>query len=252
MSQPALSELLLLAAAGVLAGMINSVSSGGSFFTYPAMLFIGLPPIEASATTLGALVPGNLAAIPEYAPEIRATRHLYPPAMATILVGGLAGTVLLWWTGADVFDALVPWLILTATLLFAISPAVRQWAETSAPTLTDGWVGALALGLVAVYLTYFGSGSGNIVLALFTIRGFGDFLSANAAKNVAMALGASIAGVVYGLVGLVSWWHVLPVAIGSALGARVGSRVARSIPISALRAFVIVFGLFVAAWQFAT
>lgn len=247
-----LLEVLLLVGAGTIGGIVNSVSSGGSFFTYPAMLLIGLPPIEASATTLAALAPGNMAAIPEYVPEIRAKRHLYPPEMGIVFVGGMAGTLLLWWTGADAFEVLVPWLILAATVLFAVSPAVRRWAERSAPSLTDGWVGAVLLLLVAVYLTYFGSGSGNLVLALFTIRGFGDFLSANAAKNVAMALGATIAAVVYGLVGLVSWWAVLPVAAASASGARFGSKVARSIPVPALRAFVICFGLFVAAWQFAT
>jgi len=246
------AEWLLLFGAGLLAGVINSVSSGGSFFTYPAMLLIGLPPIDASATTLGALAPGNLAAIPEYRDEIRAQRHRYPSEMGTVFVGGVLGIVLLLWTGAEVFERLVPWLILTATVLFAISPSVRRWAETSAPSLTDGLVGRGLVLLVSIYLTYFGSGSGNIVLALFTIRGFGDFLSANAAKNVAMTLGATLAGVVYSFFGLVSWSAVLPVAVGSAIGARYGSKVARRLPVPALRAFVIGFGLFVAAWQFLT
>lgn len=244
------TEWLLLFGAGLLAGVINSVSSGGSFFTYPAMLLIGLPPIDASATTLGALAPGNLAALPEYADEIRDQRHRYPGEMGTVLVGGIAGIALLLWTGAEAFERLVPWLILTATLLFAISPMVRRWAETSAPSLTDGLAGRALLFLVSVYLTYFGSGSGNIVLALFTIRGFGDFLQANAAKNVAMALGATLAGVVYSFVGLVVWSALVPVAVGSAIGARWGSKVARRIPVTALRIFVIAFGLFVAAWRF--
>lgn len=216
------------------------------------MLLIGLPPIDASATTLAALAPGNLAALPEYTDEIREQRHRYPGEMGTVFVGGVLGIVLLLWTGAEFFERLVPWLILAATLLFAVSPAVRRWAETSAPSLTEGGVGRALLFIVSVYLTYFGSGSGNIVLALFTIRGFGGFLQANVAKNVAMALGASLAGIVYSFFGLVNWMAVLPVAVGSALGARWGSKVARRIPVPALRVFVIAFGLFVAAWQFLT
>jgi len=249
-SELSVAEWLLLLAAGLLAGVINSVSSGGSFFTYPAMLLIGLPQIDASATTLAALVPGNFAALPEYADEVREQRHRYPSEMGTVFVGGALGIMLLLWTGAEIFERLVPWLILTATLLFAISPAVRRWAETSAPSLTDGLLGRFLLFLVSIYLTYFGSGSGNIVFALFTIRGFGGYLAANAAKNVAMTLGAALAGVIYAFFGLVLWSAVIPVAAGSAIGARYGSKVARRLPIPALRAFVIAFGLFVAGWQF--
>lgn len=243
-------EWVMLFAAGLLAGVINSVSSGGSFFTYPALLLTGMSPINAAATVLAALTPGNLAAIPEYVPEMRSTRHLYPRNMALILIGGVAGCALLLSTGEAAFDALVPWLILSATLLFAVSPAVRRWAERSSPSLTSGWTGDVLILITAVYLTYFGSGSGNIIFALFTIRGFGDFLSANAAKNVAMTLGAGLAGAVYGVVGLVEWVPAIPIVVGTIIGGRWGSKVARRIPVTALRAFVIAFGLFVAGWQF--
>ncbi|MGI9606900.1 MAG: sulfite exporter TauE/SafE family protein [Acidimicrobiales bacterium] len=245
------TEGLLLLAAGLVGGMINSVSSGGSFFTYPAMLLTGLTPISAATSTLAALTPGNLAAIPEYWPEVQANKSRYPRELAIVFAGGLVGILLLLTTGADIFEDLVPWLILSATGLFAISPAVRRWAERSAPSLTDGHVGAGLIFAFSAYLTYFGSGVGNIFIAMFTIRGFGDFLSANAAKNITMTLGTVMAAIAYTFAGFIAWIPVIPVLIGSTIGARFGARWARKLPIMWLRVFVIAFGLFVAGWQFA-
>lgn len=245
-----IGDWLLLATAGLIGGVINSVSSGGSFFTYPAMLLTGLTPIQAATTTLAALTPGNLAAVPEYWPEVRAHRHRYPREMSLVFAGGLVGIALLLTTGSDVFEDLVPWLILGATLLFAISPRVRAWAVGSAPSLTDGVAGAALVFVFSIYLTYFGSGVGNIMVALFVIRGFGDFFSANAAKNLAMSLGTIMAMVAYTAAGYIQWLELVPVFVASAVGARYGARYARRIPLPVLRGSIIAFGLFVAGWQF--
>lgn len=246
-----LSEWLLLLGAGLVAGTINSVASGGSFFTYPAMLLTGMTPLQAATSTLAALTPGNLAAIPEYWPEVQASKHKYPQVLVAVAVGGSIGIVLLLATGSDIFESLVPWLILLATAAFAVSPYVRRWAQTHAQTLTDGRLGWALLLMLSIYLTYFGSGVGNLFLAMLAIRGFSDFYSANAAKNLVMTLGTTMATVVYTIAGHIQWGPVVPVLIGSAIGGIVGSRVARHVPIAALRGFVIAFGLFVAAWQFA-
>lgn len=243
-------DLLLLLAAGLVGGIINSVSSGGSFFTYPAMLLTGMTPIAAATSTLAALTPGNLAAVPEYWPEVRANRDRYPREVLTVFTGGLVGIALLLTTGSEIFEDLVGWLILAATLLFAVSPAVRRWAERSAPSLTDGLAGMALVFVFSIYLTYFGSGVGNIFIALLTIRGFGDFLSANAAKNIVMSIGTVMAAVAYTISGFIEWLPVLPVLVGSTIGARAGSKWARRIPLPWLRLFVIAFGLFVAGWQF--
>lgn len=243
-------EWLLLLTAGLLGGVINSVSSGGSFFTYPAMLLTGLPPIQAATTTLAALTPGNLAAIPEYWPEVRENRDKYPLELLIVFAGGVVGIWLLVQTGAEIFEDLVPWLILMATILFAISPRVRDWAQRSSPSLTDGWLGAALVFVFSIYLTYFGSGVGNIMLAMFTIRGFGSFFAANAAKNIAMTLGTVMAAVAYTYFGYIAWLQVIPVFLGSFIGGRYGARWARGIPLPILRGAIIGFGLFVAAWQF--
>lgn len=245
-----LLDHLLLLGAGLLAGVINSVSSGGSFFTYPALLATGLAPINAATTVLAALLPGNLAAVPEYWPEVRAQRHRYPALVATVLVGSSIGVVLLLSTGADAFEVIVPWLVLLSVGLFAVSPAIHRWAQTNAQTLTDGRLGWALLFVLAIYLTYFGSGVGNLFLAMLTIRGFGDFLSANAAKNIVMTVGSLMAVVVYSVVGWVEWEPLIPLLMGSSVGGWFGARSARSIPVRWIRAFIIALGLFVAGWLF--
>lgn len=244
------AEWLLLLAAGLAGGVINSVSSGGSFFTYPALLATGLPSIEAAATTLAALTPGNLAAVPEYLPEVKAQKDKYRRELPLVVAGATLGIILLLSTSADSFDSVVPWLILTATLLFAASPYLQRWAQASSPSLTDGAAGAAIVFVMSVYLTYFGSGVGNMMLAILLVRGFGDFFHANAAKNIVMTIGTVMAMVAYGFAGLIAWWPLIPVFIGSGIGAMFGAKAARRIPIPLLRAFVICLGLFVAAYQF--
>ena len=245
-------DWLLLLGAGLLGGVINSVSSGGSFITYPALLLVGLAPIEAAATTLAALTPANLAAVPEYRDEVRSKWHLYPPMLGTVFVGCLVGVALLLSTDTDVFDALVPWLVLTATLVFAFTDRIRDWAVRSAPWLTHGRVGVLVLFVFGVYLTYFGSGIGNLMLAILSIRGFGDFLSSNAAKNVVLTMGTVIASIAYTISGFIDWWASLPVILGSAVAGFLFARQARKVPLGVLRGVVIAFGLTVAVAQFVT
>lgn len=240
----------VLFGAGLIGGVVNSVASGGSFFTYPAMLAVGMTPLQAATSTLAALTPGNLGAVPEFWPEVQAERQRYPAMLATVAAGGLLGIYLLFTTGDDLFAGLVPWLILFATVVFAASPWVRDWSVDRAESLTDGQAGAALIFVLSVYLTYFGSGVGNLMLAMLTIRGFESFLSANAAKNIVMTLGTVMATVAYTIAGWVRWGPVIPVLIGSAIGARWGSKVARKIPRVWLRTIVIAFGLFVAGWLF--
>lgn len=243
-------DWLLLLAAGVLAGLINAVASGGSFFTYPALLLTGLSPIQAATTTLVALVPGNLAAIGPHRDELERHRGRWTTLLAVTVVGSAAGIALLFATGADGFEAAVPWLILLATGLFWFSPRLRAWAEQAAPGLINGTSGLVVLLVLSAYLTFFGSGVGYLFFAMFTVRGFDGFHGANTAKNVVMSVGVVMAAVAYTTVGWVVWLSAAPILIGSAAGGWLSARLARSIPLSTLRVFVLVFGLFVAGWSF--
>ncbi len=244
------AEWLLLLGAGFLAGVINALASGGSFFTYPALILTGLTPVSAAATTLTALAPANIVAIPEYLPEIRSDWHRYPRELAIIIAGATLGIGALIRTDNGFFERFVPWLILAGTLFYAASPWIRRWSERQAPEAATGLVGTVAMFVFAVYLTYFGSGVGNVFIGMYTIRGFDTFLSANAAKNIAIAIGTVMAVVAYSATGFVSWSALVPLAIGSLSGGWLSAKGGRRVPVRAIRVATIAFGLFVAGWLF--
>ena len=128
-----LFSLALLASAAFAAGVLNAIAGGGSFLTFPALVFTGVPPIIANATSALAVSPGYLGSTLGFRPELRELpgSRLWRE-MAICAVGGVAGALLLLVTPAHLFTGIVPWLLLFATLLFAAGPAIARWAKERA------------------------------------------------------------------------------------------------------------------------
>src|SRR5690606_37638289 len=122
-----LPEVLLILAAGFAAGGMNALAGGGTFFSFPALLAIGLPPVTANATNAVALWPASLAGAWAARPSLRGLGSYLTPLLLVGLVGGAAGGLLLLLSGDDLFSNLIPWLLLVATLLFAASPWLSRW-----------------------------------------------------------------------------------------------------------------------------
>src|ERR1700688_5287632 len=113
-----MASYLLLIVAAFGAGLINSVAGGGSFLTFPALVFTGVPSIIANASSTVALLPGSLASAWVYRDDFKKVRNFpFRPMLGVSLAGGIAGAVLLLNTPQRTFDALIPWLMLGATLL---------------------------------------------------------------------------------------------------------------------------------------
>jgi uncharacterized protein len=124
--------LLMMAALG--AGLMNSVAGGGSFLTFPALVFIGVPSIVANATSTVALFPGALASAWAYRHDVKALDKLpLIPAVVASIAGGVIGALLLLFTSQKTFDVVIPWLLLAATAVFAAGPRLatalkrRSW-----------------------------------------------------------------------------------------------------------------------------
>src|SRR5438874_11841441 len=116
---------LLLVAAGLGAGIMNSVAGGGSFLTFPALVFTGVPSIVANATSTVALFPGALASAWAYRNDVKGLDRIpLKPALAVSIAGGILGALLLLFTSQKTFDVIIPWLLLTATIVFALGPRV--------------------------------------------------------------------------------------------------------------------------------
>jgi len=233
-------DALLLFIAAFLAGALNSVAGGGSFLTLPALVFTGIPPVVANATGTLALLPGYLAGAWALRRDMRSIKVL--PLAATVwvsLLGGAIGASLLLWTPATVFDGLIPWLLLLATLLFAVAPRLTKAAHQK--PVRRGVVLGVVL-VIAIYGGYFNGGLGILLLAAFGILGVGNLHAANGLKNLVSALLTAIAVVVYVAGDIVVWPQALLMMVGATSGGYVAARVSRLIPVNYLRWSIVLIG----------
>jgi uncharacterized membrane protein YfcA len=190
-----LGQILLLALAGAAGGVTNALAGGATFFTFPAMIAVGLPPVVANASNAVALWPASVVATFAQAREIASIRRLLPPLLAAAFAGSAAGAALLLNTSDRTFLALVPFLLLAATLLFAVSPRLLPYVRARRPSQVGFGPRRLSLmGLCAVYGGYFGAGMGIMMMAGLSLSGVDDVRVANALKNL-------LAGVINGVAG---------------------------------------------------
>ena len=238
-------DTTLLLVAAFVAGALNSVAGGGSFLTLPALVFVGVPPVVANATGTVALLPGYIAGAWGFREDTEP-----PPGLSMLrlvvlsLVGGAAGAALLLVTSNDVFAVVIPWLLLAATLLFALGPKLREWTAGGAPSTAKATFGVL---LVAAYGGYFNGGLGILLLALFGLLGQTKLNAMNGLKNWVSALLTAIAVVIYAAGGLVLWPQALLMMVAATAGGYAGARVARRIPAPWLRGGIVLTGLVMTA-----
>lgn len=252
---------LWLVVAAFLGGILNAVAGGGSFLVFPAMLGVGLLPIQANATSTVALWPGQLTSIAAYRHHIRRNLRLaFWMALAGFL-GGSAGAAVLLNTPQLTFLHLVPWLLLSAALIFAVSGPVSRWLARRASQRqalsqaaeTPRKIGvALFVATVAVcfYIGYFGAGAGFLLITLLSLWGFDNLHEINALKVVSTTLANGMAFVLFVVKGQVEWHYCLLAMVTCAIGGYTSASLARKVPQPVLRATVVFIGLSMAAWFF--
>src|SRR5918911_214500 len=221
---------LVLCAAAFAAGMINSVAGGGTLLTFPALIWIGLDPKAANATSTVALWPGLMGGLWGFRREMAENRPLLLRLGLTSVVGGAVGAALLILTPSPTFARLVPFLILFATLLFMAQEPVTRLLRLSAATAEPHrrwWTGAIIFQFCsAIYGGYFGAGNGILMLAAMGLLGITDIRRANGLKNYLGMCLNSVAVVGFALAGLVSWPSALLMAVGAILGGYYGASAA--------------------------
>ena len=238
---------MLLLTAAFFGGGLNAIAGGGSFFTLPALVYAGLPPVTANATGTVALLPGYLASTWGFREDLKT--YLAQPGALPIgllsmvsLAGGTLGALLLLATPDRTFRSIIPWLLLLATLLFAVGPwLLRQLKPNSGAASAK--IQALSVFLVCIYGGYFNGGLGIILLAAFSLLGYVNLNSMNALKNAVSALLTSIAVAVYAVGGAVAWKQAAGMMLAAMMGGYVAARVARRLPAVFVRLFVIAVGL---------
>ncbi|MDM0090527.1 MULTISPECIES: sulfite exporter TauE/SafE family protein [unclassified Variovorax] len=233
----------LLGSAAALAGALNAVAGGGSFLTLPALAMVGVPLVSANATGTAALLPGYLAGAWAMRRELSGpmSPSLLRLAVLSVL-GGAAGAALLLSTSNQAFARIVPWLLLAATLLFAIGPGlVRRRSIDAKPR--GPWLADLGIVAVAVYGGYFNGGLGILLLAVLGALGHTDMGRMNGIKNFVSAILTLIAVVLYAASGAIVWSHALWMALFATLGGYAGGTLARRLRPDLVRGFVVLTGL---------
>lgn len=241
----------LLLGSAFAAGAVNSIAGGGTLLTFPSLLLL-LGPVAANATSTMALVPGAIAAAWAFRKEVAASREhlirLLPPSF----VGGIIGSLLVIRLPEKVFATLVPWLLICASLLFALQRPVQRWFGRH-PSHKPGGKTVVVIVffqlLVGIYSGYFGAGSGILMLSSLAFMGIGSIHETNAIKNTLGATMNGITAVIFAFSGVIVWKFAVPMALTAILGGYAGARVSRRMKAEYIRAIVVAIGFAVAAYS---
>jgi len=233
-----LLSLFLLFAAGLLAGAINSVAGGGSFVSFPALLFAGVAPVIANATNAIAVWPAGVASAFAYRKELDVPRPVLVALGTASLLGGLAGAIVLLRTPDATFVKQLPWLLLVATVIFTVGPAFTRRTRGAFSSKAALAMTALAQFFIALYGGYFGAGMGILMLATMSLMGMRHIHTMNALKAVLGVLINGIAVVAFMVGGAVAWRAGVVMICGATLGGYAGARVARRLDPKWVRRFV--------------
>ena len=247
---------LWLIVASFLAGVLNAVAGGGSFLSFPAMLGMGVLPIQANATNTVALWPGQLTSVAAYRDDIQKNPRLALLMAFAGLIGGTVGALVLLNTPQRTFLHLVPWLLLVSASIFAVSGPVSRWLEARKAALAAQphpprrLPVFLATTAVCFYIGYFGAGAGFLLITLFSLFGHQDLHEINALKVAATTPANGIACIIFAIGGQVVWRYCLLAMAVCAIGGYASARLARRVPQPLLRWMVVGIGLSMAAWFF--
>ena len=246
------SRVLVLLGAGVLAGAMNSIAGGGTIVTFPSLIISGLSSIVANATSTIALLPGTISSVFGYRRKIPLVRHWLKWFGPVSLVGGLIGGILLVRTPSAVFDHLVPFLILFATVLFMANSTVARFFRPGGKEPSRRWlVGATIFQFgVALYGGYFGAGIGILMLASLGMLGFQDVHEMNTVKTILGFLINIVAAIYFVASGIVDWSSAGTMAVGTIIGGFSGAHFAQKIEQRMVRRLITAIGLILSALMF--
>ena len=242
-----------LVTASLIAGVMNAMAGGGSFLSLPALLGMGVLPIQAKATNTVALWPGQLTSVAALRDDLR--RDLLPVVCGASILGGVSGAVVLLHTRQITFLHMVPWLLLTASLLFGLSGPVSRWLRRRSKTPHEPRQPSLpllfcALLPVCFYIGYFGAGAGFLVMTALALFGVEEMHALNSLKVLAACLSNLCAVLTFVVSGAVVWRYCVVSMVFAAVGGYVGAQYARRMNADVLRAIVVVTGCAMAAYFF--
>lgn len=236
----------MLAGAGFLAGAMNALAGGGSFVTLPALIAAGLPSVAANASSTVALYPGGAASAWVYRDGLARVDGLpLGPSLIATLIGGLAGALLLLWTPSSVFDRVLPWLLLAATITLILGPRLGGALRarfTAGPTAIV--IIQFALG---IYGGYFGGAVGLMMLAAWSLITTADIKLLNPSRMVLVTAANTIAVLCFIVLGAVRWSETLALGAGAIAGGYGGAHIGKRLPARVVRIITLIVAVAITA-----
>jgi hypothetical protein len=237
-------EIIAIAAAGLAAGMVNTVVGSGTLITFPVLLAFGYAPVTANVSNTVGLVPGSVSGAVGYRRELSGQREQAVRLGTASVLGGITGAILLLVLPASAFEAIVPVFIALALVLILLQPRLnRALAARPVPSPHRGRILLLALYATGVYGGYFGAAQGILLLGILGLALTQDMHRTNALKNVLAGSVNGVAGVFFIVFAHVEWGPAAIIAGSSILGAQIGARYGRRLPPTALRGLIVVVGV---------
>jgi uncharacterized membrane protein YfcA len=240
-------EWVFLLGAGLVAGIIGTAGGITSLVAYPALLAVGLPPLTANVTNSVALLGSGFGAALRAGDDLTGHRPTIRRWLPIVVLGSVAGAVLLVTTPAAVFDRIVGFLVAIGATILLLQPRIARWQATR-PRPPRAWVAVGAGVGLAVYNGYFGAGSGVLMIALLLLTAEPVLHRANSLKNVLLFAADLLPAVLFAVLGTVAWAAVWPLGIGALAGGLIGPSVARWLPPGLLRVLIAACGFVLAGW----
>lgn len=250
-----LGSAIALFVVALLGGTLNSVAGGGTFIAFPTLIFVGVPPVNANATCTVALWPGSLASVRAYRSSLTVERSLLILLIVVSVLGGLLGAFILLHTPQSTFLQLVPYLLLVATVLFALGPRITTWMRKRTSGLGvpgwAAWTGIAMLQLViAAYGGFFGGGIGILMLASLALLDLDNIHTMNAVKNLLATCINGVAVIAFILANAIYWPQALVMIVGAIIGGYGAGIYAQRLDPKLVRWFVIAVGVAMTAYFF--
>ena len=243
-----LVDILIVAAAGIIAGTVNVLAGAGSLLTYPILIAVGLPPLAANVTNDLGVIPGNASGMVGVREDLRGQRGMLWRLVPRAIVGSLIGGILLLVAPSSAFGWISPPLLLLASLLTLAQPALIRRAQSA--HLHSRAMLNRAIELNAVYGGYFGTGIGLIFMATLGIFVDDTTPRLNALKTVLQLVSNAIAGILFIFAAPVHWSLAIALGAGTVVGGQLGARASKRVSPAGLRAIVAVIGILASAWLF--
>lgn len=249
LSFPDVLVFLVLVVAAFVGGALNALAGGGGLVTFPALLFAGLNPIDANASSIVSLMSGNISSVWAYRRKILGIAEVNVTLFLVLsMVGGLLGALLLLFTPSAIFARIVPWLMLFATLTFAVGnfaplEVIRRLELGPRSILPAHFI-------ISIYGGYFGGGIGFLILAALTLFGMRDINAMNGLKMVLVGVMTITSITTFIVADVVRWPETIPMLISSVVGGYVGAHGAQKLDERLIKGFVVLFGAGITAYFF--